>query len=40
MTGKQRAFAVINGKTPDRAPVFASTLAGAAQDLEGSVELP
>jgi uroporphyrinogen decarboxylase len=30
MTGKERAFAVINGKTPDRVPVFASTLAGAA----------
>lgn len=30
MTGKERAFAVINGKTPDRTPVFASTLAGAA----------
>ena len=30
MTGKERAFAVIHGKTPDRPPVFASTLAGAA----------
>lgn len=30
MTGKERAFAVLSGKTPDRPPVFASTLAGAA----------
>jgi uroporphyrinogen decarboxylase len=30
MTGKERAFAVIDGKDPDRSPVFAGTLAGAA----------